>query len=300
MATFKATVLKDKMRADKTWTVFIRFTHEKKVRYIATTMQATRKDLTASFKIKNQQIVDKCDDLIREYRRRIASLNLELNVVPIDTVVDMLKRKGQEGGGIDFAAFARRWCDMHGELKGIRNYRSALAAFCRFFGRDSILAAEVTARTLKAFEESLADRPRARSLYTTAIARLFGEAREYYPYASVTDRHPAEMGNAPSGTAAMLAGILSEREAGTIRSKETYDGALGADIGGTQVFAERLSYPGPFSGHTIRLARKDEVITISVDDFSSGVFTGGVLMAVRKLLSSPRGVFITSFDELTK
>ena len=108
------------------------------------------------------------------------------------------------------------------------------------------------------------------------------------------------MGNAPSGTAAMLAGILSEREAGTIRSKETYDGALGADIGGTQVFAERLSYPGPFSGHTIRLARKDEVITISVDDFSSGVFTGGVLMAVRKLLSSPRGVFITSFDELTK
>lgn len=131
------------------------------------------------------------------------------------------------------------------------------------------------------------------------VAKFLREARAYYPYASVTDRHPAEMGNAPSGTAAMLAGILSEREAGTIRSKETYDGALGADIGGTQVFAERLSYPGPFSGHTIRLARKDEVITISVDDFSSGVFTGGVLMAVRKLLSSPRGVFITSFDELT-
>ena len=124
------------------------------------------------------------------------------------------------------------------------------------------------------------------------VAKFLREAREYYPYASVTDRHPAEMGNAPSGTAAMLAG--------TIRSKETYDGALGADIGETQVFAERLSYPGPFSGHTIRLARKDEVITISVDDFSSGVFTGGVLMAVRKLLSSPRGVFITSFDELTK
>lgn len=132
------------------------------------------------------------------------------------------------------------------------------------------------------------------------VAKFLREAREYYPYASVTDRHPAEMGNAPSGTAAMLAGILSEREAGKIKSKETYDGALGADIGGTQVFAERLSYPGPFSGHTIRLARKDEVITISVDDFSSGVFTGGVLMAVRKLLSSPRGVFITSFDELTK
>ena len=132
------------------------------------------------------------------------------------------------------------------------------------------------------------------------IAKFLREAREYYPYASVTDRHPAAMGNAPSGTAAMLAGILSEREAGEAASAETYKGALGADIGGTQVFAERLSYPGPFSGHTIRMARDDEVITISVDDFSSCVFTGGVLMAVRKLLSSPRGVFITRFDELTK
>ena len=132
------------------------------------------------------------------------------------------------------------------------------------------------------------------------VAKFLRDAREYYPYASVTDRHPAEMGNAPSGTAAMLAGILSEREAGEVSSAETYGGALGAKIGGTQVFAERLSYPGPFSGHTIRLARSDEVITINVDDFSSGVFTGGVLMAVRKLLSSPRGVFITSFDELSE
>ncbi|OUO94475.1 dihydrodipicolinate reductase C-terminal domain-containing protein [Cloacibacillus sp. An23] len=138
------------------------------------------------------------------------------------------------------------------------------------------------------------------ALGVNLVARFLREAREYYPYASVIDRHTPEMGNAPSGTAVMLAGILSERAAGAVKSRETYDGALGADIGGTRVFAERISYPGPFSGHTIRLAREDEVVTIDIDDYSSGVFTGGVLMAARKLLSSPRGVFITSFDELTK
>lgn len=138
------------------------------------------------------------------------------------------------------------------------------------------------------------------SLGVNLVAKFLREARRYYPYASITDSHTPKMGNAPSGTAAMLASILSEREAGEIESREIYDGALGARIGDTQVFAERLTYPGPFSGHTIKLARDNEIITISVDDFSSDVYTGSVLMAVRKLLSSPRGVFITDFDELTK
>ncbi len=130
------------------------------------------------------------------------------------------------------------------------------------------------------------------------VAKFLREARGYYPYASVTDRHMPEMGNAPSGTAVMLAEILSEREAGACASREGYEGSLGANIGGTQLFSERLSYPSPFSGHTIKLARKDEVVTVSVDTFSSDVFTEGVTAAVRKLLASPRGVFITDFFDL--
>lgn len=84
MATFKATIFKDRQREDKTWNVVIRFTHERKVRYISTTMYVTKKDLTAGFKIKNQLILDKCDALIREYRNRIAKLNLEINSIDID------------------------------------------------------------------------------------------------------------------------------------------------------------------------------------------------------------------------
>lgn len=180
MATFKATIFKDRQREDKTWCVFIRFTHERKVRYIATTMYVTKKDITAGFKIKNQQIIDKCDALIKAYRDKIAPLNLELNNVPIDDVVEYLKTNKKESGGIDFISFAHKWCLKHSELKGIRNYLSAINSFCLFFGREHILCSEVTVKAMKQYEEWLSGKPRAQSLYTSAIVRLFNDARDYY------------------------------------------------------------------------------------------------------------------------
>lgn len=179
MATFKATIFKDRQREDKTWNVVIRFTHERKVRYISTTMYVTKKDLTAGFKIKNQLILDKCDALIREYRNRIAKLNLEINSIDIDFVVEYMKSK-EDKSGIDFIAFSRKWCASHTEIKGIKNYISALNSFCTFFGRESILCNEITVQKLKEFEEYLSDKKRAQSLYPTSIVRLFMEARDYY------------------------------------------------------------------------------------------------------------------------
>lgn len=179
MATFKATIFKDRQREDKTWNVVIRFTHERKVRYISTTMYVTKKDLTAGFKIKNQLILDKCDALIREYRNRIAKLNLEINSIDIDFIVEYMKSK-EDKSGIDFIAFSRKWCASHKEIKGIKNYISALNSFCTFFGRESILCNEITVQKLKEFEEYLSDKKRAQSLYPTSIVRLFMEARDYY------------------------------------------------------------------------------------------------------------------------
>ena len=180
MATFKATIFKDRQREDKTWNVFIRFTHERKVRYIATTMYVTKKDMTASFKIKNQQIIDKCNDLIRAYREKIAPLNLELNDMEIDDVVEFIKSGKTDNSGIDFIRFSQKWCANHQNLKGVKNYQAAINSLCLFFGREHILCSEITVKSMKAFEESLSDKPRARSLYTSAIVRLFNEARDYY------------------------------------------------------------------------------------------------------------------------
>jgi len=96
----------------------------------------------------------------------------------IDLIIDYLKSKNDKRG-IDFIVFARKWCLSHPEIKGIRNYTTALNSFYTFFGRESILCSEVTTPKMRKFEEYLSDKKRAQSLYTNAIVRLFTEAREY-------------------------------------------------------------------------------------------------------------------------
>lgn len=153
MATFKALIKKGNKRADGTWNVVIRFTHNSKVRFIPTTMYITKKDITASFKIKNANILDRCNDIIKEYRSRLSELSLEFNDIDIDTIVS----------SIHFAA----------------NSVNDTPLFS-FVGRDNILCEEINVKTMKAFENALKDRPRAQSLYPNCIKTIFNAAKEYY------------------------------------------------------------------------------------------------------------------------
>ena len=178
MATFKATIFKDRQRPDKTWNVVIRFTHTRKVRYISTTMYVTRKDITASFKIKNANVLDRCNELIKTYRERISELNLEFNDIDIDTIVSYLKQK-KDKRGISFTDFANKWI-YSSTIKGIKNYKTALNALYAFVGRDNILCEEINVKTMKAFENALKDRQRAQSLYPNCIKTIFNAAKDYY------------------------------------------------------------------------------------------------------------------------
>lgn len=123
-------------------------------------------------------------------------------------------------------------------------------------------------------------------------------ARQYYPYAAITDRHPARMANAPSGTAATLAGAASEGPVGEVKSREIFPGVLGAKISGVPVTSQRFPYPGPYSEHEITLARQDEVVRITVQDFSSDIYMDGIFLAVGKVGDLPRGTLARSLKEL--
>lgn len=178
MATFKALIKRGNKRADGTWNVVIRFTHNSKVRFIPTTMYVTRKDITASFKIKNANILDRCNDMIKLYRERVNELNLEFNDIDIDTIISYIRQK-RDKRGISFTDFAKKWISLS-TIKGVKNYKTALNALCSFVGRDDILCEEITIKTMKAFENALKDRPRAQSLYPNCIKTIFNAAREYY------------------------------------------------------------------------------------------------------------------------
>ena len=66
------------------------------------------------------------------------------------------------------------------EIKGVKNYQSAINALKKHFNRDNILFSDITVNSMKAFEKSLADRPRAQSLYTNCIVKIFNDGRDYY------------------------------------------------------------------------------------------------------------------------
>ena len=178
MSTFKAVIKKGNKRADGTWNVVIRFTHNSKVRFIPTTMYINKKDITASFKIKNANILDRCNDLIKEYRSRLSELSLEFNDIDIDTIVSYIRQK-KENKGVSFTDFASKWIE-ESTTKGIKNYKTAINALCSFVGRDNILCEEINVKTMKAFENALKDRPRAQSLYPNCIKTIFNAAKEYY------------------------------------------------------------------------------------------------------------------------
>ena len=178
MATFKAMIKKGNKKADGTWNVVIRFTHKTKVRFIPTTLYITKKDITASYKIKNANILDRCNDIIKEYRSRLSELSLEFNDIDIDTIVSYIRQK-KENKGVSFTDFANKWI-YSSTIKGIKNYKTALNALYAFVGRDNILCEEINVKTMKAFENALKDRPRAQSLYPNCIKTIFNAAKEYY------------------------------------------------------------------------------------------------------------------------
>lgn len=178
MATFKAVIKKGNKRADGTWNVVIRFTHNSKVRFISTTMYVTKKDITSSFKIKNANVLDRCNELIKTYRDRVNELNLEFNDIDIDTITAYIQQK-RDRKGVSFTDFAAKWIEGS-TIKGIKNYKTALNALCSFVGRDNILCEEINVKTMKAFEDALKDRPRAQSLYPNCIKAIFNAAKEYY------------------------------------------------------------------------------------------------------------------------
>jgi integrase len=132
-----------------------------------------------SFKIKNKTILEQCNTLIRLYESKLSKYHLEINDYFIDYLVKILRQK-EEDKDISFTDFFEIWKKEHSNIKGMKNYISAMNAFSLFMQKDNILCKEITVNCLKAFELKNNDHVRAKSLYASSIVRIFNDAREYY------------------------------------------------------------------------------------------------------------------------
>lgn len=198
MLTINAEIKKDGLRSDVgTYNVKLRFTLDRKMRRLSTSLFVTSKDLTKEFKIKqNSPIKQEIDSLIRSYQERCAKLQVELNHYTIDEVMDYLDGEYQKQQIIDFIQFSREWIAST-TIKGAPNYTTAINALVRFIGKEELDINLVTSDFLEQFKLFLNKERDARikklkqqgkrvtsnrtlSLYLISIKKLFNEAKKKY------------------------------------------------------------------------------------------------------------------------
>ena len=161
MATFKTEI--QNKRADGTYNVRIRITHNRAIRRLSTNIFVTGEDLTKGLKIKNQTVLDQCEDLLRKCREACNALGYGINALEIDELVDKLKMhlQGGERFKLDFINYmVCKAADMNKGTGGI--YLNAANALRRFLKRDTLDISEISAKFLREFERFLENEPSQR------------------------------------------------------------------------------------------------------------------------------------------
>ena len=168
----------DNLRSDNTYSIRIRITHNRKVKRIPTSIYVDKKEVTKSGKVKNQQIIDQLEDIVREYRKKVTALSVAIEVMTIDELAEYLTKK-DETLKVDFFEFSEKWIAKNKDKHGIQIFVSMLNTLEKFLGRRRLDFKEINYRFLKSFEEHLGQRRRL-SLYMGKIRHLYNEAKLEY------------------------------------------------------------------------------------------------------------------------
>lgn len=210
MLTFRVEVLKNKQKSDGTYNVKIRMTYKRVVKRLSTSIFVRSTDLTKSFKLKNPKFIKEAEDIVKYYQEVCATLPLETSSYTMDEILEYIKSEQERHKPIDFIQFGKGWLETT-EIKGKKNYKSAINAFITYIGQDGITINQVTKELLKGFMRYLLLKRMERvavlekqgkripsnrmvSLYLTSLRHLFNEAKkEYNDY----DRNIIRISNSP-------------------------------------------------------------------------------------------------------
>ncbi|MBR4414229.1 MAG: phage integrase SAM-like domain-containing protein [Aeriscardovia sp.] len=197
MLTIRAEVEKGKVRNDGTYNVRIRFTKDRVVKRISSDLFATKEDLTADYKLKEESIIKhEADRLILHYRLLFTTMHLDSGNYGVNEIVNRLLNKDEAEKPIDFIAFSRNWI-AETTIKGKDNYNTALKSFIRFLGKEELNIKNISIELLEQYRDYLLKERNKRvkaleaegkrvpsnrclSLYLMSIKHLYGEAQKYY------------------------------------------------------------------------------------------------------------------------
>lgn len=197
MLTINPEIVKIKRQSNECFTVRLRFTLNRKMKRVSTSLFATPKDLTKDFKIKpSSPLKQEINNLIQGYQSKCAKLQIELNNYTIEEIIDYLNGEQQKQQIIDFIKFSREWIAST-TIKGAPNYATAINALVRFIGKEELDINLITLDFLEQFKAFLnkereertkkliqqgkrVPSNRSLSLYLVSIKKLFKEAQKKY------------------------------------------------------------------------------------------------------------------------
>ena len=195
MATFKAEVYAHQKKADGTWNIKIRVTHNQRKKYLSTSWYVTKEDLTRNLKLKNQTYIDYTDELIKSYRKICDRKGEALKGMSVEDVVELLEKGEQspaENFDLDIVAFGREHVaklKAAGHDGNARSYEVAINNLVKFVGRERISIKEITSRFVRDWVEWIAAQPapknkekgtRAKSLYPSQLRAIHNLAKKEY------------------------------------------------------------------------------------------------------------------------
>lgn len=126
------------------------------------------------------------------------------------------------------------------------------------------------------------------ALGAVLMMRFAQQAARFYDWAEIIERHHEKKLDAPSGTAARTASMMSEaKEGGFTHSAGTasVEGALGAKVDGVTIHSLRL--PGSVAHQEVILGAPGETLSIKHDSLDRTSFMPGVLLAIRSISDRP-------------
>lgn len=160
MLTIKAEIKRGEQKNDGTYNVKLRFTLDRKVRRLSTSIFVKPEELTKTGQFKkNTKVYKDIEKLVTAYQEKCNAMQTDLNNYSLDYIFKLLKFEEQKERQIDFIGFSRRWI-ANAPIKSKETYDTAIKSLTSFIGRESLYTSEITVSFLakyKAFLEKRRD-----------------------------------------------------------------------------------------------------------------------------------------------
>lgn len=197
MLTIKAEIKRQEQKADGTYNIKVRFTLNRKVKRLSTSLFIKPSDLTktGNFK-KGTAIYKEIEQLVTGYQQKCDAMQVDINGYTLDEIFKRLKFGEQKDKEIDFIQFSRQWI-AKATIKGASNYKTVINSLISFMGKEELNIKEVTVSFINKYTKYLNQRRNERikeleangkripsnrmiSLYLGSLRHLYKEAQRKY------------------------------------------------------------------------------------------------------------------------